>query len=423
MAASTQIDQTSALDNLKQTYLELKDLRLACTTLQDLIPGSRGGEVGAKVNIPVLLTHQTSETYGLAGNTDTLRAPKAIQIIDASSDQYETTLPVRIPTGYMSKVEQSGKARFADKAKLLMLAGKKGALRVNELHLLHGSNSYAKIGSLAASTGPVGGIFSRVVTPTAGTWSDGIWGGADSAPIDAYSALSGGVKHNTAGDLTVGAVDFAAKTITLQSATQADLDALAVSDFLFPAGSYGLQMPGLMNIISTTTGSIFGISTNYTLWKAKQVTVTGPITIGKLISGVSPAIAHGADGTMKVLVSPRNWADLNKDCASGRRFDYSYKPGKLTNGAKKLEIESANVDLEIVLHPFMKDGEIAAIMEANWFRPGSQPDPSMMVGGERLQVMSATTNSFEFREWSAQVLMPNMLATSVYFSGITPNSN
>jgi hypothetical protein len=34
--------------------------------------------------------------------------------------------------------------------------------------------------------------------------------------------------------------------------------------------------------------------------------------------------------------------------------------------------------------------------------------------------MSATSNSFEFRWFSASAIVPNLLATSVLFTGITP---
>ena len=182
-------------------------------------------------------------------------------------------------------------------------------------------------------------------------------------------------------------------------------------------------MPGLQNILGTTTGNLLAVSTNYTMWSAKQVTVTGPITFGKLLSGISPAVSHGANGKLTVLASPRNWADLMKDLASGRRLDASYSRQVLTNGAKKLAFSYENGDLDIVLHPFFKDGEISVIPLDNWFRAGSDPDPTMRLGDIPLQVMSSSANTFEFRFWSASAIIPNILGTSVLFSGITPNAN
>jgi hypothetical protein len=65
----------------------------------------------------------------------------------------------------------------------------------------------------------------------------------------------------------------------------------------------------------------------------------------------------------------------------------------------------------------MFDGDVAVIPEDNWFRAGSDPDPTMTLGGKELSVMSRTSNAFEFRWFSASAIVPNCLATSVLFTG------
>jgi len=423
VAVSQNIDFNVALGNLKQTYTkDLEDNRPAFSVLQELLPPNRDGiEVGDKLNIPVVLSHQGGESYGVSGSTANLRTPVAIEIKDAQTDQFEITQPVRMPFGMISKAQQSGKARFGDKARLLLLSGQVGAKRSLELSLLHGQVGLGKVSVVSAVTGA--GPFSIDVTFTAQSWSDGVWGASDNLPYDFYSLITAGVKRNT-GDCTVTAVDFANRKVTFQAPAAADLNTIAVNDVVFSAGAYSTtQMPGLMAIVSTVTGTLLNLPTSYSMWKAKQVVVNGPLTFGKIVSGISPAVSHGADGELTCLVSPKNWADLIKDLASARRLDSSYNEKTLKNGAQAIEYKYSGGKINVVLHPFMKDGEAVVIPVDNYFRVGSDPDPTMKLADLQLQVMSSTANVFEFRFWSASALIPNILGTSVYFSGITPNAS
>lgn len=430
-ATSPNLDFTSAVDNFKQTYApDLNDNRPNFTILQELLPANKGNfEMGVKVNIPVLLTHHGGETYKTSGSTANLRQPVAMQISDAASDQFEVTIPVRMPFGMISKASQSKQARYADKARLLILAGDTAAKRANELTLLHGCNSLGKVSAVGAVTGT--GPWTLDVTFTAASWSDGIWGAVDSLPFDFYSALTSGTKRNT-GDVTVSKVKgwsndaSNARIVTFTaSGASTDLSGIAQNDFVFSASGYSTtQVPGLMNILGLATGSTYaGISTNYSMWLPKAVTVTGPITMGKLLSGISPAVAHGADGEFKVLLNARNFADAMKDIASSRRLDASYTEGTLKNGAQNIQYKYRGLTLDLVLHPFMKDGDCAVVPVENYFRIGSDPDPVMNLDGVNLQVMSSVADVIEWRFWSAQTLLPNLLATSTYFSGITPNAS
>jgi hypothetical protein len=423
MTISNSTDFSVILDNVKTTYAKkLKDYRPNYAILQEVLPANRDGiEVGATLKVPVLLTHQGGESYDTAGGTSTLNQPISVEIKDASTDQFEITEVVRIPIGVLSKLGQSGNARFADNATLRMLAGQKGAARALELSLLHGGNGLGQVASVGSVTGSAN-AFSLAVTFTPGSWSDGIWGAAENAPFDFYSALTSGTKRNSGGDTSVTAVNFTTRTVTFLStqATNADLAAIAAGDFVFSKGSYGKQMPGLMNVVSTTSGSLFGLSTNYSMYKAKQVTVSNSLTFGKIVSGIAPAVAHGAEGTLTGFCSPRNWADLMKDLTSTRRSDVSYSTKEMKNGSQAIQYFYSGGQLDIAIHPYMKDGEFVVIPVDNWFRVGSDPDPTMDIAGLELQVMSSTTNAFDFRFFCASALIPNLLATSTYFSGITP---
>jgi hypothetical protein len=429
VTVSSNVDYNVVLDNFKQTYKpDLDDNRPLFTILQELLtPNREGIEMGAKVNIPVLLSHQGGETYGLSGDVGNLRNPVALEIKDASSDQFEITFPVRMPFGLISKATQSKSARFADKARLMLLAGDIGSKRGAELSLLHGQNSLGKVLSVGAVGGS--GPYTLDVTFDVQSWSDGLWHSTDNLPYDFYTALTAGTKRNT-NDCTVSLVKGWSndtvvanrRTVTFTAAASTDLSAIATGDFVFSASAYGKQLPGLMWQLGLSSGAThLGISTNYSLWRPKKVTVSGPITFGKLLSGIAPILGAGVDGVLTVFASPANWSDLSKDLASARRADWSYKTEALKNGAKKIAFAYAMGDINIICHPFMKDGEVAVIQDETWFRAGSDPDPTMKIGDVNLQVMSSAANVIEWRFWSAQTLLPNCLATSVLFSGITPN--
>jgi hypothetical protein len=424
VTVSTNLDFNNQLDNFKQTYAkDIKDNRPKFTIVQELLSANRDGiEVGAQVNIPVILSHQGGETYALSGSTANNRNPVGMETKDAKSDQFEITFPVRMPFGLISKSLQSKAARFADKARLMLLAGDTGAKRGNELALLHGSNSIGKVQAVGAVAGT--GPYTLDVTFTVQSWSDGIWTATDNLPFDVYSALTAGTKRNATTDFTVSAIDKVNRKITFQSTSNTELAAVAANDFLFSASAYGTQLPGLIyqsGLAAAVTH--LGISTNYSLWRPSQVAVTGPITFGKLVSGLSPAVSSGVDGELIVLASARNWADLLKDAVSARRMDVSYNQTKLKNGAKALEYSYSGGDLRVILHPFMKDGEVIAFPTDNWFRAGSDPEPTMKLDDINLTVMSSAANVIEWRFWSAQTLVPNCLATTTLFSGITPNPN
>lgn len=431
MTVAQNTDLTQVVGNFKQTYAkDFTDNRPMFAVLQEELPPNRDGiEVGVTINVPVLLTHHGGETYGTSGDTSNLRAPVAIEIKDASSDQYEITVPVRFPFGLLSKAAQSKAARFADKARLLALSGDTAAKRAAELALLHGSNSLGKVLSVGSVTGPSGGVYSLDVTFTVQSWSDGIWGAVENLPFDFYSALTAGTKRNT-NDVTMSlvkgwsadATSANRRTVTFTAPLSTDLSTIQANDFVFSASAYAKQLPGLMYQAGLASGvTHLGISTNYSMWRPKQTSISGPITFGKLLSGISPAVSHGADGKLTVITGALNWADMMKDLASTRRADWSYKSSELKNGAKKVAFSYSNGDLDIVLHPFMKDGDVVAFSPDQWFRAGSDPDPVMTLGEKQLSVMSSTANVVETRFWSAQTLVPNCLATTIYLSGITPN--
>lgn len=422
MAISTSLDFTTVLGDLKKTYSEdMRDNRPQFTVLQELLRPEGGTPVGEELRVPVILTHQSGETYKPSGSANLLRAPVSMEIKQAVTDQFEITEIVRLPFGMISKAVQGKEASYADPVRLRVLSGQTSAKRALELSLLHGQNGLGQVASatVVAGTGP----FTRDVTFTPQSWSNGIWGGYDNAAVDFWSALTAGTKRNT-GDVNVSAVNFATKTVTFTAAASADISGIVANDYVFPATAYSTtQMPGLMNIVSSTAPTLFGISTAYSLWHAKRVDAGAvPLSFSKVTSGMGPAIAAGADGRMVLLVNDATWADLEKDLLTNRRLDQSYTPQQLKNGARSIQYVYSNGVVDVVLHPFMKGGEAVAFQRDSWLRVGSQPDPEMVLAGEQLSVISQVADTIDYRWWCANALIPQSLGTSVYFFNITPST-
>lgn len=420
--------ELSLLDNLKKVYKpDLDDNRPVFAVLQERLSAEGKGilEVGEKIVLPVILTHQGGESYGAANNVDTLNTPIPMVMDQAETDQYEITEIVRMPFGLVSKVGQSKAARFADKARILTLAGQTAAKLKLETVLLHGGRGVARVTTSAGSVSG-SGPWTRTINIDPATWSDGFWTYQEGQAFDCFTALTGGTQRNDAGLLSVTSVDFAAKTVTFSTAGASnDLSDIVANDILFKDGSRGNQAYGLMYFAQeadTSGATVLGVSTNYSAWRTKPVTVSGPITWGKLLSGCASSMAGGLDGRITVLANSKNMADLHKDFMSSRRLDASYSTGKLKNGARAIEYVFGSRTFELVGHDLMWDGDVVAYSEANWFRAGSDPDPVMSLGGEELKLISSTSNSFEFRWFSAGALIPNGLANMTYFSGITPSA-
>jgi hypothetical protein len=116
-------------------------------------------------------------------------------------------------------------------------------------------------------------------------------------------------------------------------------------------------MAGLKKIL-TNTGTLFEISAaTYDLWKGNSVTVTGQLTMAKVLSSVSKAVQRGLDSDVVLLVNPSTWADLASNLAALRRFDGSYSKGKNSSGSKEIEYYSQNGSIKIISYNIVKEGD------------------------------------------------------------------
>jgi hypothetical protein len=410
MAGSQYSDLTQLAGVIKETYAKkLKDARVNFTVLQDKFKLDESSPIGNYFHVPVLLTQSQSTLYDASGGTQALPNPIAPVSQDAQIPAMEISERMYIPFGAAAKFDAGGQVSFVSSTTLKMLALNKAVKRQIEWSLLYGGSGVAtlSVGSSAASV---------TYTMGAGSFGAGYLVGAENQNFDVYDPTFV-TKRNTNGALQCTAVDIEAGTITLNGAA-ADNLAVQANDVLVRRGSRTYEITGLATQISNA-GTLFNINAaNYSLFRGTTYSSVGNLTVAKVNKGVSKARNRGADGDMTFLCSANGYAALLNDLNATRRTDYSYSKTKLETGAESITLHSSNGAIEILEHPFVKDNDAFLLPTDEVMRPGIS-DVTDNLAGMDLSVMSATTNAWDFRVWTAQASFLAAPAHAVYFTGVT----
>jgi len=308
-----------------------------------------------------------------------------------------------------------------------------------ECSLLHGQRGIAEI-AVGGFDETSGGATTATFVVTAASWASGIWAGAEGAKLVFYSdssdTISAGTNLNTNSDsdtnLIVTAVDVDTRTISVSGSAGAiedinDISASKAIRVYFKGAVSGTgtsfannEMAGLRKII-TNTGVLFNVSAaSYNLWKGNSVTVTGQLTMGKVLSAVGKAVQRGLNEKVVVAVNPDTWANLASDLAALRKFDGSYDRKKGDNGFESLSFYAQNGEIEIVSHNIVKGGEAFIFPPKRLKRIGAQEISFQTPGRDGEIFLHLPSNAgFELRLYSDQSLFLETPARAVYVDGIT----
>lgn len=303
-----------------------------------------------------------------------------------------------------------------------------------EIAMFYGQQNIGTAASQSvATTDPL-----AIIIDTA-SWATGIWSGAENAQVVFVQS-----DDNTAIDslrsFTVEQVNpdtrtvyFAAGTAgtpgnltTLETAIEAH--ALNIHFYGSVSGSAGsfayAEMAGLRKQM-TNVGTLFGISAaSYDLWRGNSVSISGQLTMAKVLSALSRPIGRGLDEDVVLFCNPSTWADLASNLAALRRFDGSYSKSKASNGSEQLEYVSQNGVIKIMSYNIVKEGDCFIFPDSKVLRIGARElslnDPTrpadeifFTIPGKAGVGLRAYTNQAIFLEAPAQ---------AVYISGIV-NSN
>ena len=414
---ATTNSQSTLVGLFKEVYdKKVHELWPDIAKLQAEIPFEEAARTGNHFNCPVDLVLEHGFTCAAAGANPTLIAASSGQMQNAQVQGQQ--LIGRSLVTYDAIANSVGdKAAFksATSAVVKRLTGS-GVKRL-EIALLHGQQG---IGTVNAN--PASGD-SRAVVISAASWSPGIWAGEVGATLDIYS---GATKQNAVGPLTVVSIDTTTRTVTISGFTANSLNATDITGFnlFFETASPTTEMAGLdvITSLSPSSSSLFGINpATYDLWCSNQYNVSGSLTFAKLQAASSLAASYGAYGRSVVVVSPAQFESLNTDIAALRMYDTSYKKNEGENGVKSITFYNQTGILEVMPHPFQKNGIAHMFMPDDCSRVGGQ-DLGFITrkGAEEVLILeSATTAASEMRIFSTQALLLRAPRRAVRLYGIS----
>lgn len=400
---------------------------------------SRDKELGNKYHQPVIVASEQGVTYAAAdAGAFALEDSVSMTMQDAQVQGSQMLLRSAISYDSAARASNSKKA-FVKSTELLVENMMESLTKRLEVCLLHGHKGIGEI-AIGDFDETSGGATTATFVLTDASFAAGIWSGIEGAKLVFYSdsddTIQAGKNINANSDtdtnIIVTAVDVDTKTISVSGSAAAieDINDISASKALrvyFKGSVQGSEstfqrneMAGLRKII-TNTGTLFNISAaSYNLWKGNSVSVSGQLTMGKLLSSISKAVNRGLAEKVVVAVNPDTWANLASDLAALRRFDGSYDKKKGENGFESLVYHGQNGEIEIISHNLVKAAECYIFPPKRCKRIGAQEISFKTPGREDEIFLHLPSNAgFELRVYSDQALFVETPARCIYVSGFT----
>lgn len=379
---------------------------------------------GGKFIQPVILSRENGFTYQAGDSDSAFPLRNASAAASKRAELIGSNLVGRGRLGYEAAARASkGKASFIEATDLLVENLTESAAFRLELMFLYGQQGLGIVDAGPSAT---------VIPVTAATWAPSIWAGLEGAPMMVISADLATVRGTAA--LTSVEMDETSADYRKLTFPSASFTSPVAGDLVFFAGAVEAggtyhECVGLDKIITTSSGNLFGISvTSYPLWRGNTYTVSGALTITKIMGGVKRAVNKGLKGEARLLVSPKAWFDLVNPTmdpvASGgvRKVDHSYSAKKVEYGTESIKIfgpQGRNV--EVVAHPYVKEGEAFLVPMKSLRRVGAQ-DIDFKTPGmkeEDMFIHLQDNAGYEFRCYANQALFCDAPAHCVKFTSIT----
>ncbi len=393
---------------------------------------SRDKELGNYYHQNVIVSQEHGFSYASA-DAGAFALSDHIAMNTADAKVQGSQMLLRSALSYDAAARSStGKKAFAKGTSLIVENMVESMAKRLEICLLYGQAT----GGLLNGTSSASDGGTITITAAAGKWAPGIWAGAENARV----AVA--VGSNFFGPYKISAVDFANKAIKVVAATEtngqdamtgdvSDIASATIASVHFAGsvstvahratgGGTAREMIGLDKMI-TTSGSIFNINnTTYNLWAGNSVTVSGQLTMGKIISALGKPISKGLDEDVVAYVNPDTWANLASDLAALRAFDGSYSSDKGDNGVKSIVYYSQNGKIEVISHSCVKNGDCFVIPVKRFKRVGAVEVSFKTPSREEEIFLHLPNNAgFELRCYTDQALFPESLAKCLKISGFT----
>jgi hypothetical protein len=412
MAVSNTPDQMAG--DFKNLYKEsgLVNAVPSWMILQDRFPFEEAeAGLGQYYVFGVVLQKEQGFTYapssGSSSGVQTLNASVAGYIGQAQVEGYAIYLRSRLSYDAAAKASRAGKKAFAQAYGAVLKNMKESHQFRLELSLLYGRDGLGIVDSNS----------SGVLTLQAASWATGIWAsGMKDCILEAFTGVGASVtQHN--GDLTISSVSVSAKTVTVTGTNAA----VVQNDVLYFKGARTAtaykEAPGLYRILSNT-GTLFNIdASSYELWKSQSYAVSGNLSLTAIMNAASLGMSFGLEKAI-LLCAPEKFAQLASDEAALRRYVQDTPNAK--RGVKGITFQLGSVDVEILPHPLIKQGEAMMIAEDSIHRVGATDVTFALPGSsDPMQVHVTDSTAIELRSMSDQGIYSDTPAQCILLTGIT----
>jgi len=374
------VDVNTLNGYFKRRYGELMDAIPSDgnTMCAQRIRFEEGRKIGDSYHEDVRLGRSMGWTFAggaLAGTAYALNAARSGQTQAASVAASSFVLREQIAYDVVSRAQNSMQA-FGKAFDDVVGDMTSSSHLAREVSLLYGQDDIGAIEVIA------GAGTSRTWTMSKATSSAGLWWQLDGAALDSFDPTLV-TQRNANAEVAVTSIDLDASGRVVVSVTgnAADLTATLVGDVLVPLGANGNMMLGIAKIAKTTTGTLYGINVaTFPLWKSTTHDAgTASATIATLMHALKVNRLKSGAGKRTAMVSTATWTDLNNNTTVLQRFLDSKQRSGVEYGTESIAVENAQVSLEIVEHPLLKEGE-AYIADYKKFKRIGSRDHSWNIG-------------------------------------------
>lgn len=423
MATETTLNQLNGY--AKELQTKLVDLQPDDLRLTKALPFDTANLQGGNYRQGVVLSEEAGFTHAAAKDgAVTLNGAVSLESDEAVVNGYQVALVGSIDYESAERASSSRKA-YKDivgvKQANMFLSARK---RV-ECELWWGQKGIGKIASFAD-----GGTTESILTITAAEHAPYIWAGKKNHQVVVYNGTT-----QVGGTFTITAVNVSPSVRTVKvSGTSGDITALEaaitanpnVLDIYWFSAAQGATLVhksclGVMGIAATSSGSLFGLSTDFDLWRPNQFAVGGAASFAKFLEAAEEAMSRGVSGRYICDISIKAFRTAMQDQAALRRFGGSEKT--LANGAKTVEFQIGETILSLEPTGWMKQGyglmrpadslKRIGARDVSFARPGNHKGP-----GENIFYDEQSKMAYSYRIWSHQAPFAEEPAKLVYLSGI-----
>lgn len=381
--------------------------------VQDRFKFEEAESLGQYYIFGITLQKEHGATYapssGASSGPQTLNASIAGYVAQVQVEGYSIYMRSRLSYDAAAKASRAGKKAFAQAYGAVLKNLKESHQYRLELSLLYG-----QVGLGTVLTNTTGAL---VISDA--TWATGIWAaGLKDAILEAFTTTAASATQHD-GNLTVTAVTVSSKTVTVTGTNSS----VVANDILYFKGARTTtgwnECPGLDKILQNT-GTLFNVdAASYDAWKSQSYAVGGNLSMTSIMQGASLGMSYGLEEGL-LMCAPEKFAQLGVDEASLRRYVNDSDAKKTKRGVKGVNFMLGPVDIEVLAHPFIKQGTPILVPSQHVHRVGATDITFGMPGSdEPMEVHVTDTTALEMRSMSDQGVYIERPAHAVRFTGVT----